>query len=557
MTLVGLAVVSGLLLQQPLTLPPQSTATPTVGTAEVRGRVIGEPAGAAVAGVIVRLTLLSPSPSTPKTATTDEAGRFVVTGLPAGQYSVTVVKGGVVITAFGTNGGVTRTTTVDVADGAKRSLADLRIVSGVAISGLVLDDKGNPLKGATVSAWRLIYLSPGERRLSFSGQATSDEIGDYRIDGLKPGSYYVDAKASESIAPTYFPETANARSASVVQVSTDIGAAGINIRLLSIPLAKVSGTVINSQGVSSSGFSVFLSPVRDDGAQVGSARLSAEVDAAGKFVIDKVPPGAYIAGAVANSRLEKISATGRPAEGIEGTESGGTNVTVDGTNLDDVVIATTPLTNVSGKFTLDGKPLPAGLAKGLMVQSATRSGPGGMYSLLEMTYGAVAEEGTFTMPIVPGGRLLRVQGLPAGTVLQRILVFGNDVTDEGFDVGNSEIREAVIALTSTPSHVGGRVLDDRGAPVANAGVIVFSADARFWKVVGPRMVQSTKSGREGTFEFTGLPAGHYLAVALPVLTDGEWAEPSNLERLRAAATSLTLTDGERKELTLTVKKAGS
>ena len=47
-----------------------------------------------------------------------------------------------------------------------------------------------------------------------------------------------------------------------------------------------------------------------------------------------------------------------------------------------------------------------------------------------------------------------------------------------------------------------------------------------------------------------LPAGDYVAVPLPSAEAGEWAEPDNLERLRAKATRLTPSDRESKGLVL-------
>jgi len=433
---------------------------------------------------------------------------------------------------------------------------DARKPAGQSISGTILDEQGNPLKGATVSAWRLSYLAAGERRLWFEGKATSDQTGDYHIDGLKPGAYYVDAKTSESVAPTYFPGTANATSAALVSVSANNGTASVSIRLLSIPLAKVSGAVLNSQGIASAEFVVFLSPLRDDGAQTSSLKLMTEVDDGGKFVIDGVSPGGYAVAAVSKSRLERIAKTGSGGVGdiVEGAESGVQNITVDGANVDDLLIRTTAPVNVAGKITLDGSAITADLAKRLTLYTAERSGPGGVHSVMNRTFGGVSAEGHFTMPIVSGGRLLRVMGLPDAVTLQRVLVYGIDVTDEGFEVGNSDIREVVIALTSKPTHVTGRVTDGQGAPVAAANVIIFPVDSRHWKLVLSRVLQTVKTSRDGTFDLTGIPSGSYFAAAVSSLADGEWAEPAYLDRLRLAATSIKLSDGERKELTLIVKK---
>ena len=105
-------------------------------------------------------------------------------------------------------------------------------------------------------------------------------------------------------------------------MTADTGVAGISIRLLSTPLARVSGAILNSQGLPSSDFYVMLAPLRDDGAQTSSGGLTSDVDAAGKFAVGKVPPGTYNVEVVAKARLEEIAKSGRPATNVDGAESG-------------------------------------------------------------------------------------------------------------------------------------------------------------------------------------------------------------------------------------------
>lgn len=487
-----------------------------------------------------------------KTSATDERGRFVFTKLPAGRYSVSVSSNGFAVTSFG--GSAPRALSIDLEDGDRVDRGDLVLPAGVAISGQILDEHGHPLKGATVSAWRSTYLASGERRLAFAGQALSDDAGDYRIVGLRPGVYFVDAKAGESIAPTFFPATTNAAMAGAISVTADSGNAGISIQLLSTPLARVSGSIVNAQGLPSADFFVLLAPLRDDGAQVSVKDMTSEVDAAGRFSVDKVPPGNYEVEVVAKSRLEKIAQTGGVADGIEGSESGMQPVTVDGRNVEDLLIRTSLPTILSGKMTLDGSAIGAELAKQLTLRVGGNSGPSGMRSVMNTTFATPSPDGAFTILAIPGGRLLRVEGLPAGVAIRQILVSGIDVTDEGFNVGNSEIGGVVVALTSKPSQVAGRVSNSQGALMGNVAVIVFPAEERHWRLVRTRLVKSVKTDKDGWFTVNGLPPGSYYAAAALSLVDGEWAGPANLARLRLTATSFKLGDGEHKELALMVKQ---
>lgn len=88
-------------LLQSLAAPAQTDAK---GTAELRGRLIDTQSGQPIVGAIVRLSIVAtpPVPPTPpRSVESDDTGRFAFTSLTAGQYNISVVKGGVVTTLFG------------------------------------------------------------------------------------------------------------------------------------------------------------------------------------------------------------------------------------------------------------------------------------------------------------------------------------------------------------------------------------------------------------------------------------------------------------------------
>ena len=202
MNLIGLTLAVALLSQTPPLLQ-EASVTPPVGTAELRGRVVLAASGAAVAGASV---ILSSGSASLRRATTDENGRFVYTLLPAGRYTLSVSHNGTMVTAFG--GSAPRAVSIDLKDGDHVDRGDLVLPAGAVISGQILDEHGDPLAGATVSAWRSLYRAPGDHWLSFAGQARSDATGDYRISGLKPGTYFVDARASDSHQRSFRPRQA-------------------------------------------------------------------------------------------------------------------------------------------------------------------------------------------------------------------------------------------------------------------------------------------------------------------------------------------------------------
>ena len=130
----------------------------------------------------------------PRAATTDEQGRFRITALPAGTYSITATKTGFVDGAFGQRRALRTGTPVELADGQQRADVDLKLSRGGVITGRVLDEDGEPLARAMVSVLRQQYVR-GEKQLTPAGADQSDDRGQFRVFGLPPGDYYVSATA--------------------------------------------------------------------------------------------------------------------------------------------------------------------------------------------------------------------------------------------------------------------------------------------------------------------------------------------------------------------------
>ena len=174
----------------------------------------------------------------------------------------------------------------------------------------------------------------------------------------------------------------------------------------------------------------------------------------------------------------------------------------------------------------------------------------GLSSTLLAASAPVQPDGTFEVRSVTGVRLVRVNGLPAGTALKSVRANGMDVTDEGLELGQADVSDVEVVVTATPAKVTGSVTDSAGTPERDYVVVAFSDDRRRWTAPLNRFVVLAKPSADGTFNVPALPAGNYLAVALRSADAGEWAEPDNLDRLRAKATPFTLGERESKTLVL-------
>jgi hypothetical protein len=94
----------------------------------------------------------------------------------------------------------------------------------------------------------------------------------------------------------------------------------------------------------------------------------------------------------------------------------------------------------------------------------------------------------------------------------------------------------VVADTPAAT-VSGRVVDEAGRPLSNDIVVVFPADREKWGGES-RVVKATRSQRDGSYRFEGLPAADYLAVALVALPWMSWNYPEVLELIQSSANAV-------------------
>jgi hypothetical protein len=61
---------------------------------------------------------------------------------------------------------------------------------------------------------------------------------------------------------------------------------------------------------------------------------------------------------------------------------------------------------------------------------------------------------------------------------------------------------------------------------------------------------SARPDQDGRYRVTNLPPGHYYAIAVDYVAQGEWQDPEWLARAAKKATEFTLDEGANKTLDL-------
>ena len=520
-------------------VPPRDAGQPKPATAVIRGRVIAADTGAPLRRA--RVTLSSPNLPSQRSVETDLDGRYEFTDLPAGRYRVRAAKGQFVPLEFGQRRAFESGRTIDLADGATLEKADLALPRGGVISGRIVDDLGDPVAWARVSAMRPRYQE-GRRRLVTVGRSVvTNDLGEYRLYGLSPGTYAVGTIPGPSgdgypFAPAYYPGTQNPAQARSVVVGLGQERAGIDLMQPLGGLVTVSGILIDSRGRSLAGATIGVVDVG-----FGSLLWGPPPNPDGTFTIANLAPGEYGLAAMVTD----------PASGRR--DSVMVPLTVVADDISGLVVRFVPGSRITGhvvtesggvppfapaELRVDVTPLPSGLPSRL---------PTGA---LGSTRGNVNADWTFELGGVAGSILFRIGTLPQGWMLRSVLLDGRDITDTPLDVhGTEDISGLQVVVTDRVTEVGGTVAGEKGEPLQEYAVVVFAEDASRW-VWPSRFIATARPDQAGAFKFSNLPPARYLVVALDYLEEGASDDPEFLESLRPKATRVTLGDGETVALQL-------
>jgi protocatechuate 3,4-dioxygenase beta subunit len=556
------------------------------GTSRIKGRLTTADSGAAVRRATVRL---SGPEILPKSATTDNDGNFEFRDLPAGRYTMTATKSGFVTVSYGQTRPFESPKQIELRDAEQLDKADISMPRGSVVSGRIVDEFGEPVADAAVSAMRSTW-SNGRRRLQSTGRtATTNDLGQYRIYGLPPGEYFVSAtlRGAEGLmltemavaatvrvagldsssetprsgyAPTYFPGTANGAEAQKVTLALGQEVQNADFGLVPVRLSKISGTVIGSEGRPLEGVMVTATP-KTPGVNnfIFPSGGAGRTDRSGNFTLNGVAPGDYTLNARSTGIFSSSSdgdrmvftmtRVGGPGGGDGQSEFGSVPLNVNGEDMTNVMIATSKGTTVSGRVVYDGGSKPTTNALRISAAEADADGPAGLLG----GSSSVTAEGTFEIKGLAGQRIFRVANVPAGWVLKAVRLNSTDVTDSGIDIrGTEPVTGLEVVLTNKTTEVTGAVKSGND-PAKDYTVVIFSDDPQKWTAASGRHIASARPNQEGRFQIRNLPAGSYYVVALDYIAQGDWNDPDVLDRLKSKGTRITLDEGKTETVTLSLE----
>jgi len=392
-----------------ITIPPRR---PTVtGDATIRGRLLRAD-GRPLPRAEVRLVPVDP-PGRWRRVDSDENGAYEFANLLAGRYTLIGSKTGYLTQEFGNRRPSGHGEPVTVAAAEVRERVDIVLAPAGVVAGRILDEYGEPVEGAVVRILQ-IEFSRGRRQLTELPGALSrrtNDLGRYRIFGVRPGRYLVSASVGQvspaqnpadlpGYAVTYYPGTLNPSEAQFVAVGVSRDAANIDFALTRVPTARITGTATNSAGEPITG-GLMLAPSHRSGA-VFAASMGGRVAPDGSFEFPNLAPGEYVVQAVRGHLKRSVEA-----------EFASQLVTVNGADVTGIVLRTSAGSRIAGRFSFEGAAPPRAASIDLSpVPSEFDSTPlaGGFMATAE-----IHGDWTFDMAGITGPRRLRVtRSPPAG-----------------------------------------------------------------------------------------------------------------------------------------------
>ncbi len=509
-------------------LPPQQASRGTIG-----GRVVAADGGEALRNA--RVTISGPT-SAPRLFT-DGNGRFLFSNLTFGRYTLLVRKAGYAQTRFGSRKPAEPPMWIEITAESPAFSSEVRLPRSAVISGRILDELGDPIELAQVSAERIIRTD-GRVSTTTIASTTSDDLGEYWLGGLPEGRFVVSARrgASNEVRFTlvngravaerpdgtpsrgYYPGVTRLSEAQPIDLRAGGERSSVDFTVAQHqqPPAILRISFVDADGKPMLATSMLASlDDRIAGTLINASGISDNV-------AHRLDPGAWL-----------LFARGVYAQGVAAVP-----VIVGSTDIS-MSVQLRRGGRITGRIVTDGGPPPtapidieawpidAALARMLGTPSVARARAGDSFALTDLV----------------GTRELRIRSAPHGWVAKAIRAGGRDLLDTPIDFNADEqITGVEIVLTHDLAELSGTA--------GNSPVLVFPENPGRYRDVR-RLARWVRANQDGRFVVDDLLPGTYYALASDDVDDAQWANADYLEQFRARATRVTLQAGERKSIALT------
>jgi hypothetical protein len=494
-------------------------------SATVEGVVVNRVTGAGIDGATVRFFA---SKANRYETTTDATGSFRITGIKLGDYRSFIEKSGYFspeILAFpGVN-------TQRFSAGGEPVRLRFELDPGAVIRGRVIDTNGNPAR---------VSVDLGKGRT-----VNTDAEGSFHFENLPPGQYTLLARPKTSelvsspegsrteVVPTYYPSVVHPAQAESIVIRGGAELSGYEIRLQSVPVYRVRGTVLNPDGKPAPKAVVELQPRAAGGDPHGffffggGSRQSFSIRTGevglpeahepfvtgsdGVFEFPSVPAGEWTVRGEGDPVRDEV-------RDADVSSVGSAQFSLGHGDPDDLKIQLATPFHLSGVAVLsDGSPPARDVMLTVSFYSETgRSGSGGV----------VGAGGVLRLDVIPGAHEIHADVIVGNCYVDSILLGTTDVTTQRVELTPASPSVKIILK---PAGTLRGTIEDGGAGT----VVVFPQS---FTGIG----YSAQNGADKTFELVGIPPGDYYAIALDQFDPRTMAEAVRLRSLMPRATSVPI-----------------
>jgi hypothetical protein len=377
-----------------------------------------------------------------------------------------------------------------------------------------------------------------------------------------------------AFATMFYPNATVSNRATVIGVTSGEERSAVDFHLRAVPTSKVSGIATGPDGPVSN-LQVMLVPQEVEQNATQMETITGFSDGQGRFTIEGVPPGSYVLRA---TRIPRVALAGNvmtysvsgggamvvearsitpaaapPPQPTAPTLWAEMTVAVGNKDLENLALTLRTGMKMSGIVQFNGsaeKPAPQMLNNlGIILEPADPK-PG-----VPNANGRVDQTGSFSTVGVPPGRyFVRLRGAIPGWTFQSAMAGGRDASVVPVEIESNDLNGVMLTFTDRPSELSGQVSGD--GPLEGTTVIVFPADSSAWTGYGStsRRLVMTRADKQGNFKVDALPAGDYVAVAMPDKMANDWQNPKFLEAMTGVGSRVHISDNSKANVGLKVIK---
>jgi hypothetical protein len=475
------------------------------------------------------------APITTYAVTSDAQGKYTFVNIDPGDFQLTVTHDGYESLRLGDRS-ERKVEPIVLAAGDRKADFNLKLIPYGAISGILVDDEGDPIRNLPVSAMRWRYTSNG-RELYPVKKATSNDLGEYRIFDVPAGKYFVkidpqrlptfDANKTEAeFAPVFYPGVLQVSSAVPQELAPGAQLRGVNFNLRRTRFATIHGQVIAPAGADTRAGLLIASDGGSNSIGGGTGSLD------GKFTFPSVPPGPiYVTGSY-----------------IIGSQHADTMVEVDvgATDIKGLELRPVPPMDLAGSIRLTGQTT----VKPSQISLRLR-GPSAGHMDHDNDTAVIRDDGSLLFHQASAGKYRVELGRIQNLYIKSVQWGMQDITDSGLDLLNGvpARTELTITLGADAAQIEGIVSNEKSEPGDGATITLVPTGAHRSRAFH----KSTVADSGGHFTIRGIAPGSYKLFAWDkVDTNAVIFDPDFLRPYEAIGQAVEFGSNDKKVIELKV-----